>query len=151
VSPYQREHDAVRSFVGELNRRKKDQSPVTVAEISNLYFPSFQDDIKTDKRKRITEWTIWDHEIKSSINVHQKFEYTYNEQDELTEVRHYSTGRGHPVDDFQLDYTIEISYIAYDQYGNWTEREVFFHSGDKRIYSPYEGIYYFKRNLSYYW
>lgn len=124
-SHYQRDQDAVRSFVHELNGRKKQSNePVSIETARNLYFDTFEEDIKRDLRKRITEYTIWDHAIKNSINVHRRTAYDYNENNELTEIRHYSSGWNYSGNNFQLELTEEIVYLAYDAYGNWTELEV---------------------------
>ena len=155
-SPYQRERDMVRSFVYELSSKKKDQLKEEMSYSKNLspgnnYFKSFENRIKYDKQGRIIEWTIWDHQIKNSFNVHSRTEYTYNEKSELTEIRYYSTGWSNPEINFQLELTEEIRYVSYDVYGNWTEMEVKVQpEWQRRLYGLKNFNFRYKREISYY-
>ena len=156
-SPYQRNQDMVRSFVHELNRKKKDQLEDnhnfrSIGDALNGYFQDSETDIKRDDRNRITEWTVWDHTVKSSTNIHHRTEYAYNEKDELTEIKHYSTFRSESYNKFELELTEEIGYISYDSYGNWTEMEVKVRpEKHERMYNfPKDQNFRYKREISYY-
>lgn len=153
-SPYQRNQDMVRSFVHELDRKKRDSledNIPTIWDPRNGYFQDVENDIKRDKHNRITEWTVWDNTIKNSINVHRRTEYTYNEKDELTEIKHYSTFRSKSYNEFQLELKEEIVYVSYDVYGNWTEKEVKVRPEKHGMYhAPKDQNFRYKREISYY-
>lgn len=150
-SPYQRQNDITRSFVRELDKKRNTHPPTSFTDFENLYFNSFQEDIKTDGRNRIIEWTIWDRSIKSSMNVHRKTEYCYNDNDELTEIKHYSSAWSDSEFNFQLELREEITYISYDANRNWTELEVRVQPQKRgHIYPSKEINIRYKRNISYY-
>ncbi|MNJ88787.1 hypothetical protein D3C87_63440 [compost metagenome] len=152
ASPYQRESDRTYSFVRELNEKKAKNSKSDTkyaADFDQNYFLFQVNDIKRDEQDRITEWIIWDHAIKSSINVHRKSEYTYNERGELTEIQYSSTRHSNSHDEFRLDLKIELVYTSYDAYGNWIEREIRFNPEHYGRRSACE-IYHHKREFVYY-
>lgn len=142
-SPYQRNQDGVRSFVHEIKMKNKEKTkaePKLTMDRVTLNFQSFSEDIQYDNQGRITQWIIWDHTIKNSMNIHQKIKYAYNEKGEVTWIEHSSTTR--TESDFELDSWVEINYILYDKYGNWIEKEV-------KVTSSNYGLHDILRNSSY--
>lgn len=124
-SLYQRNYDMLHSFVREINDKKKntEKNKVGMVEGFGSYW-NFADGYEYDSQGRIIKWTIWDYEVKSSVNAHQRYEYTYNEKGELSGIKHSSTGRSPDYHQFVLNFQVEINYTAYDEQGNWIEREV---------------------------
>lgn len=151
-SPYQRNYDMLHSFVREINDKKKDMEKTKVEMVEGFGSHwNFADGYEYDSQGRIIKWTIWDHEVKSSVNAHQMFEYIYNEKGELSGIKHSSTGRSPDYNQFVLNFQVEINYTAYDEQGNWIEREVKVTTADNGWRIARENANYcYKREFSYY-
>lgn len=149
-SPYQRKQDRLYSFVREINDKKKRKDKLNLNEDPSGSY-GFVDEYIYDTQGRITQWTIWDDEVKSSVSSHQMIEYTYNEKGELTEIKHSSTGSSPDYNSFVLNFQVEINYTSYDKYGNWVEREVKVTSSNYGMHDiRCNSSYCYKREFSYY-
>jgi hypothetical protein len=150
-SPYQRNQDRLHSFFREINDKKRTKDkPKLIEDLSGSY-DGFADEYIYDVQGRITQWTIWDHMIKSSVSSHQLIEYTYNKNGELTSIKHSSTGRSPDYNQFVLNSQVEINYTSYDKYGNWIEKEVKVTSSNYGVHDiRRKSSYCYKRELSYY-
>ena len=153
ASPYTRNQDRMYSFVSEITQKRKLTDKITWFGDNGAGpgFMSLTEEIKLDKDGRVIEKFIWDNIVKSSINVHQKFEYQYNEKGELIEIKHASTAFSNGSD-FQLDFQITIDYISYDNEGNWIERIAKLTTEKHNHYMEEDQntTYFFKRELVYY-
>ncbi len=76
----------------------------------------------------------YDRVIKSSMNIDNMYEYFYNNKNELTKVLGYSLiHTGAETKDFNLDFTIKIDYLKYDEQGNWIEKKVSYLHNDGKM------------------
>jgi hypothetical protein len=152
ASPYTRDQNLMYSFVSEITQKRKLTDKITRFGDNGAEpdFVSLTEEIKRDKQGRVIEKFIWDHTVRSTINVHQKIEYQYNEKGELIEIKHASTAFSNG-NDFQLDFRINIDYISYDNQGNWIERIAKL-TTEKHCYmvEHQNTTYFFKRELIYY-
>jgi hypothetical protein len=99
-----------------------------------------------DSNGNILKYYIYDNTIKSSYNIHQLFEYEYNDKQALTKVT-YSTSGPHPVFEPYQSYT--ITYLKYDAHGNWIEKKVTGMQHDNGMNATGSN-YVYKRVIAYY-
>jgi hypothetical protein len=99
-----------------------------------------------DSNGNILKYYIYDNTIKGSYNIHQLFEYEYNEKQALTKVT-YSTSGPHP--DFEPYQSYTITYLKYDEHGNWIEKKV---TGMQHVngMNTNESTYVYERVIAYF-
>jgi|GEM_PF-6062128 len=99
-----------------------------------------------DSNGNILKYYIYDNTIKNSYNIHQLFEYEYNEKQALSKVT-FSTSGPHP--DFEPYQSYTITYLKFDENGNWIEKKVTGLQHDNGR-DAIESSYLYKRVIEYY-
>ena len=99
-----------------------------------------------DSNGNILKYYIYDNTIKSSYNIHQLFEYEYNDKQALTKVI-YSTSGPHP--EFEPYQSYSNTYLKYDEHGNWIEKKVTGMQHDNGMNAT-GSTYVYKRVIAYY-
>jgi hypothetical protein len=99
-----------------------------------------------DSNGNILKYYIYDNTIKSSYNIHQLFEYEYNEKQTLSKVTYSTSG---PQPEFEPYQSFSITYLKYDEHGNWTEKKVTGIQHDNGMNAT-GSTYLYKRVIEYY-
>jgi hypothetical protein len=137
----------------ELRRQEKidklknlEQNDIHVAEDHHLIgYLTYKVPIY-DSNGNILKYYIYDNTIKSSYNIHQLFEYEYNDKQALSKVTYSTSGR-HP--DFEPYQSYSITYLKFDERGNWIEKKVTGMQHDNGRNAT-ESTYLYKRVIVYY-
>jgi hypothetical protein len=95
----------------------------------------FNEEVRSyDSLGNLVKIIYYDRAIKNSFNIDSMFEYFYNAKNELTKVLVYSLiHNGIETKDFNLDSTIKIDYLEYDELGNWIEKKVSYLHNDRKM------------------
>jgi hypothetical protein len=99
-----------------------------------------------DSNGNILKYYIYDNTIKSSYNIHQLFEYEYNDKQALTKVTYSTSG---PQPEFEPYQSYTITYLKFDEHGNWIEKKVTGMQHDNGR-NGIESTYVYKRVIAYY-
>lgn len=106
---YYRENDRLYKFEKkEINKK----------QFSYDDFGFRRDAVETDSIGNITVSTFYDFAIKNSFNLHTRFYYSYNENNDFVECRFESSIQD--LNNFKCDQIHKIDY-KYDSKGNWTQ------------------------------
>lgn len=128
---YQRYHNV--QYIFDSNRLTSSESAESVYLISKYRFLN-SEERTYDSLGNLVKIIYYDRVIKNSLNIDNMFEYFYNAKNELTKVLGYSLiHNSTETKDFNLDYTIKIDYLKYDEQGNWIEKKVsYLHNDGKK-------------------
>ncbi len=94
-----------------------------------------------DSTGRIIEYYIYDHAIKGSYNIHQKYIFEYDTQNRPTDSRLYTMGL---QPEWQLKQHYLTVYLEFDSAGNWLRKKV-----TSNVMNETE-IMYYDRVITYY-
>lgn len=139
-SSYYRLQDGSRSF--EWEKQPPTPSPFSLQQ---SIFSEIQQEY--DSLGRILKHYNFDLTIKGSYNIDFLVEFTYNERNELSEIKNYMRG---PQPEFELYEHCKIEYLAYDAQGNWTEKKVERLNENPFNSSEVQEVYCYYREISYY-
>lgn len=120
-SPYQREKDRTYRLKEKEPKVEENTQPTpTTFDPKEVFLPHYRN-IERDWLGKLVKFYIHDFAIKSSYNIQQLYEFKYNVNNELSEVKYSTQG---PQPEYEVLYTLTIEYQERDEKGNWIFRKI---------------------------
>ena len=119
-SPY-REKDRTYPLKKEEAKVEENAKRVPTTFDPQVYILTNYENIERDSLGQLVKFYIHDYAIKSMYNIQQLFEFKYNVNRELTELKYSTQG---PQPEYVVEYTFEFDYQEHDEQGNWIFRKI---------------------------
>ncbi|MCT4561144.1 MAG: hypothetical protein N4A41_07180 [Crocinitomicaceae bacterium] len=140
---YQRQKDTWIIFTHEINRNLAKVKPTQYPP--EMYLGFLGHAPQYDSLNRIIRFEIIDLTIKSSYNIDQLYEFSYNDRGLLSEVKYSTNG---PHRDYIIVTHYKIDYLEFDEKGNWTRKKVV--NLNQHLSLSHFATWDYERKISYY-